>query len=286
MFKNIFNLEGRRAYVNLYLSHDDAYRLFMWGNCAHVYSEIDRRQVWIHGTFGDSKHSGVDGQYFEVAIDRHKALRNVLPCIEVVGYPQRYPSAESLASARNWVRDSTGKIGLFTYCNLNISFCRSMVYNRPSLQFACWSGIGEKEWTANQIWNELLIASRQQPQNMGCDIQNWIRLDHRTAQHIANLGGFVIACSYNSNGSGHLAFLTEDIEFDSKDYDLSSPDGLYNCLHIKCFHCGVGRPRLTDLIEAFPDLQLDEKQASPISLFDSVRLYCDKETWDEYSRCC
>jgi hypothetical protein len=257
----------------------------MWGSCSNAYGEIDGRQVWIHGTFGDVVHSGTNGRYYEVAIDRRKALRNPLPSIEVVGKPRLYPSAQSLAGARDWARDSTGRIKLFTYCNLNVSFCRSMVYNRPSLQFARWSEGGEREWPASEIWHELLFASQQRPQNTGGNTQSWVQLDHRTAQYIANLGGFVVACSYNSKGPGHLVFLTEDQEFMVKNYNPSTTFGLHDCLRLKCFHCGTGRPRLTTLVEVFPTLQIDGRRTSPTaSLLNSVHLYCDSETWNEYSR--
>lgn len=282
----IFNLEGRRNYVNLYESSNNAYSLFMRGSCSNAYGEIDGRQVWIHGTFGDAVHSGIDSRYYEVAIDPRKALRTQFPSIEVVGKPKLHPSAQSLANAHDWAREGDGRIKLFTYCNLNVSFCRSMAYNRPGLQFVRWSEAVAREWLANEIWRELLLASRQQPQNTGSNTQDWIRLDHRTAQHIANLGGFVVACSYNSKGPGHLVFLTEDKEFMLKNYNPSTTLGLHDCLHLKCFHCGTGKPRLTELVEVFSSLQIDERRTSPAPPFlDSVHLYCDSETWSEYSRC-
>jgi hypothetical protein len=280
MVNQVFNLAGRRAYVDLFSAPDSVCSLFMRGNGGNAYGEIDGRAVWIHGTFGDDQHSGVDGQYYEVAIDRNKALRNLFPSIEIVGKPRLHSSPQSLASARNWVRNSSGAIALFTYCNLNVSFCRSMAYGRPGLQYARWSGLIEKEWVANQIWGELISASQPQADSQTTLAKNWVRLKHKTAQHIANLGGFVVACSYNSTGFGHLVFLTEDLDFDYKTYDESS-QGLQNCLSLKCFHCGSGKPRITDLIRVFPCL--NSYEGCPRSLLDSVRLYCDLETWTEYA---
>jgi hypothetical protein len=281
----VFNLEGRRNYVDLYELSTGSHSLFMWGSCSNAHCAIDGRQVWVHGTFGDAAHSGIGGRYYEVAIDRRKALRTQFPSIEVVGEPKQYPSAQSLANAQDWACEGDGRIKLSTYCNLNVSFCRSMAYGRPSLQFARWSEAVEREWLANEICREIVLATRQRLQNAGCETQNWIRLDHRTAQHIANLGGFVVAGNYNTKGPGHLVFLTEDEEFILKDYNPSTAQGLHACLHLKCFHCGTGRPRLTELIEVFPTLQIDEgRTPQNASLLDSVILYCDGETWSEYSR--
>jgi hypothetical protein len=283
MNKSLFNLEGRRAYVNLFLKPDSAQRLFMWGNGANAYGEIDGRAVWIHGTFGNSNHSGVNDQYYDVAIDRHKALRNTYPRIELVGQLRSHSSAQALALARNWVRQPDGQLKLHTYCNLNVSFCRSMVYGQPGLQYARWSETTEREWVANEIWNELITASKQCTNGIK-DLRTWVRLEHCTAQHIANLGGFVLACSYNSDGCGHLVFLMEDELFKTKIYDPSKPDGFNNCLRLKCFHCGSGEPRITELVEVFTTLQSGKMPSMTTSLLDSVRLYCDSETWNEYLR--
>lgn len=283
MTHHIFNLEGRRAYVDLFIKPDSARRLFMWGNSANACGEIDGRAVWIHGTFGDPDHSGVNGLYYEVAIDRKKALRTPYPSLEIVGKPRKHSSAQSLASARDWARRPDGKIKLHTYCNINVSLCRSMVYGQSSLQYARWRGEVEREWSANQIWDELITASRPSPDGREGP-QSWVRLNHRTAQHIANLGGFVLACNYNADGCGHLVFLMEDSSFEAKLYDPSTPDGFYNCLRLKCFHCGSGQPRMAELLEVFPALRLDRMPSTPTSLLDSVRLYCDMETWEEYSR--
>lgn len=281
MNNRIFNLDGRRAYVSLFLEAGSAQRLFMWGNGANAYGEFDGRAVWIHGTFGDSNYSGVDGQYYEVAVDRNKALRNSYPSIEIVGRLSRYTSAPELASTRDWVRRPDGGIKLHTYCNLNVSFCRSMVYGRPGLQYARWSEATEREWVANEIWNELITASRQCADGVK-DTRSWVRLEHPTAQHIANLGGFVLASSYNPDGCGHLVFLTEDEQFDAKIYDPSKSEGFHNCLRLRCFHCGSGEPRITELVEVFATLQADRMPSTSVSLLDSVRLYCDRETWDAY----
>jgi hypothetical protein len=283
MTHHIFNLEGRRAFVNLFLRPESAHSLFMWGDSANAYGEIDGRAVWIHGTFGDPNHSGINGQYYEVAIDREKALRNPYPSLEIVGEPRGHSSAQSLEASREWMREPDGKIKLHTYCNISVSLCRSMVYGRPSLQYARWSEAVERQWVANQIWQELLIASQPCADSVE-DSQSWVRLDHRTAQHIANLGGFVLASSYNPHSCGHLVFLTEDPSFDEKLYEPSTLEGLANCLGLKCFHCGTGQPRITELGKIFPTLQSNKRSSTLLSWLDSVRLYCDRETWGEYAR--
>lgn len=274
----IFSLQGRQAFVDLYLAADSPYQLFLSGSCANAYGEIDGRRTWVHGTFGED-YLGIDGKYYEVSIDRAKALRTEFPRIEIVGQPRLFASAEALACSRSWVRNGAGRVALFTYCNFNVSFCRSMVYKRPGLQYGCWSEPEAREWTANEIWRELVFAS--DPHR---PVQTWVRLDHVAAQHIANLGGFVVASSYNPNGSGHIVFLTEDTEHCSKDYDQSTDTGRRNCAGLKCFHCGSGTPRLTMLDRVFSALQASDGASPSGAALDSVRLYCDRETWGEYTR--
>lgn len=280
----VFNLEGRRQFEQRVCDVESPWHLFLFGKGGNSYDLVNGKEVWIHGTFGDSNLSGYDGRFFAVAIERESALWRQDPTLCVVAVDE-YPSVKYLMNAHPWRMSNGGEPELFTYCNWSVSFCRYMVYGRPGLQYGTWGRDLHRQWVANEMWEEL-AESAKHTARYGLNGRDpnwcWVSLRPGVAQDIANRGGFVIAAAQNDQGPGHVAFLVEDPHFDRWRYDLMSRDDQNPFWRIPCLHVGLGKPRRSPLGEAFMHSRFGT-QSKRRDEIERVRLYCDWDTWSAYS---
>lgn len=273
---NELRLEARREFERQICEPFSDWNLFLFGEGANAYDTVLGVDVWIHGTVGGASLQGYGGRYFAVAIEKAKAVHRESPHLCVVDVVE-YPDSDALLRAHPWRRNSDGSLGLFTYCNWSVSFCRSMVFEKPGLQYGAWGGAVKKQWVANELWREL-ARTASSPHGAGRDEGSWVCVAPRDAQAIANRGGFVVAVSASASGSGHIVFLSEDGGMDRRPYDASSSVNRTGLGDIRCVHVGRGAARRTTLSDAFTCLR-DAERTSQGQGHNRVRFYCDRNTW-------